>query len=98
MLVGMVGEMLGPSWLELPSKQRGSTARTVHWYNKHGQLVEQIRLNAAVAYPVHTIVQCLAIPTPTEVHEHLSEIKPSQARSGALGQLATESDLQARKR
>jgi len=33
--------------------------RTVHWYNKHGQLVEQIRLNA--------------------VHEHLSEIKPSQA-------------------
>eukprot|EP00439_Symbiodinium_sp_Y106_P046827 s2303_g5.t11 len=51
--------MLGPSWLELPSKQRGSTARTVHWYNKHGQLVEQIRLNA--------------------VHEHLSEIKPSQA-------------------
>ncbi|CAE7434605.1 unnamed protein product, partial [Symbiodinium necroappetens] len=34
---------------------------TVHWYNKHGQLAEQIRLNAAV------------------VHEHLSEIKPSQA-------------------
>ncbi|CAE7463310.1 unnamed protein product [Symbiodinium pilosum] len=33
--------------------------RTVHWYNKHGQLVEQIRLNA--------------------VHEHLSEIKPTQA-------------------
>ncbi|OLQ06940.1 hypothetical protein AK812_SmicGene9741 [Symbiodinium microadriaticum] len=42
---------------DLPSR-----SRTVHWYNKHGQLAEQIRLNAAVAW----------------VHEHLSEIKPSQ--------------------